>query len=146
MDFHAGRILSVGSAEKELREQGAKWAEQAVAAAPTLPQCLHVLALAHYRAGKFEQAVQHLKESRKAAPDWGGPLNPLLLALCYQALKQPDEAEVERHNANVWLEKTNLPRPAAEAELPPATLGLADWLEYQLLRREVKRVFAAVNP
>jgi serine/threonine protein kinase/Flp pilus assembly protein TadD len=146
MDFHAGRILSLGPAEGEAREQGAQWAERAVAAAPTNAWYLHCLALAHYRAGRYDQAIRRLKESQKVGPDWGGPLNPLLLALCHQALKQPAEAQDARRKADEWLDKINRDRPKSEADLPPPGFSLSDWLEYQVLRREAERMFRATTP
>jgi tetratricopeptide (TPR) repeat protein/tRNA A-37 threonylcarbamoyl transferase component Bud32 len=146
IDYYSGRILSLGAAEGEAREQGARWAERAVAAAPNKAWYLHSLALAHYRAGQVDQAVQRVKESQKVAPDWGGPLNPLLLALCYHARKQQDEALQARRKASEWLDKVNRDRPSSEVGLPPAGFSLWDWLEYQVLRREAEQLFRATGP
>jgi hypothetical protein len=110
----------------------------------------HSRALAHYRAREFDKAVQRLKESRKAAGDWGGPLNPYLLAQCYRALKQPDDVQVELHNLHVWINETDIfPWPFTRllaGYWPPPTLALSDWLEYQLLRREVGKAFKPTTP
>jgi tetratricopeptide (TPR) repeat protein len=146
VDCHSGRILSLGPAEGEAREQGARWAERAVAASPNKAWYLHSLALAHYHAGQVDQAVKRLQESQEFAPDWGGPLNPLLLALCYHARKQPDEAQQARRMASEWLDKVNRDRPSSQADLPPAGFSLSDWLEYQVLRREAEQVFRATGP
>jgi tetratricopeptide (TPR) repeat protein/tRNA A-37 threonylcarbamoyl transferase component Bud32 len=146
IDFHSGRILSLRPAAGEAREQGARWAERAVAAAPSNAWYLHILGLAHYRAGRVDQAIQRLKESQKVAPDWGGPLNPLLLALCYHARKQPDEAQQARRKASEWLDKVNRDRPSSQADLPPAGFSLSDWLEYEVLRREAEHLFRATGP
>jgi serine/threonine protein kinase/Flp pilus assembly protein TadD len=148
LDFHAGRILSLGPAEGEAREQGAQWAERAVAAQPNHPSYLHSLALAHFRAGRFDKAVERLQESQKVGAnwrgmvgdDWGGPLNPLLRALCFEALKQPEAALAERQKADKWLDKINHDRPKEQADLPPPNLTLADWLEYHVLRREAEKL------
>jgi tetratricopeptide (TPR) repeat protein len=154
LDFQAGRILSLGPAEGEAREQGAQWAERAVAAQASHPSYLHSLALAQFRAGRFDKAVDHLQESQKVGAnwggkvgdDWGGPLNPLLLALCFEALKQPEAALAERQKADKWLDKINHERPKEQAESPPPTLTLADWLEYHVLRREAEKLLNDKGP
>src|SRR5262249_47655338 len=52
--------------------KGVLWAEKALATQPKSPWYLHALALAHYRAGQFEKAVERSQESLRADPRWGG--------------------------------------------------------------------------
>jgi tetratricopeptide (TPR) repeat protein len=146
VDFHGGRILSVAVVDDKSREHAAKWAERAVAAAPTCAWYLHSLALAHYRAGETDRAIERLKESRKVSPEWGGPLNPLLFALCYQKTNQPEAAQAERHLAEEWLDKINHERAPADWETAPLGFSLSDWLEYHLLRQEVEVLFQSPKP
>jgi hypothetical protein len=104
------------------------------------------LGLAHYRARDYEKAIERLKESRKVSPEWGGPLNALLLAMCYRSLNDREAAFAERHKAEEWLNKINHDRPQAEWKMPPAGFSPSDWLEYQLLQREAEKVFGAMMP
>jgi tetratricopeptide (TPR) repeat protein len=146
VDFHGGRILSLTVQDDQTRAHASKWAERVVATVPTIAWYLHSLGLAHFRAGEYDRAIERLKESRKNSPDWGGPHNALLLAMCYQTLNQPEAAFAERHLVDEWLNKINLGRPQAEWELAPAGFSLSDWLEYQLLRREAEKLFQNTMP
>jgi hypothetical protein len=47
---------------------------------------------------------------------------------------------VERQKADKWLDKINHDRPKEQADLPPPNFSLADWLEYQVLRREAEKL------
>jgi len=146
VDFHGGRILSVMPQDDQTRAHASKWAERAVSAVPTNAWYLHSLGLAHYRAGEYDRAIERLKESRKNFPDWGGPLNALLLSMCYQSLKDPEAAFAERHKAEAWLNKINRDRPTAEWAMPPGGFSPSDWLEYQLLRRAAEKLFQNAMP
>src|SRR5437870_5444436 len=68
------------------------------------------------------------------------------LVMGYQALQQPEDAYAERYLAEDWLTRTNKDRPPSEANMPPPGFPLADWVEYQVLRREAERVFGACKP
>src|SRR3712207_7156044 len=50
---------------------------------------LHALGAALYRAGRYEEAVERLRESDEVG--WFGPVNWLVLALAHHRLGQPDE-------------------------------------------------------
>jgi tetratricopeptide (TPR) repeat protein len=84
------------------------------------------LALALYRAGRFEPAIERAKESMAASPYGDNGINWLLLAMAHHRLGQSEEA---RH----WLQKGRNWRVAADP----------DWryrLRYQLLRREAEQL------
>ena len=113
--------------------QAVRWAEQAVASDRNA-WYLHVLGLAHYRAGQLDRAIQRLEESN--AGDWGEPgdkhQNQLVLAMAHHRLGHALSAralldEVERWWKGVEAAKTQL-----------AFRNTTDWLPLQLLRREAE--------
>src|SRR5262249_58150654 len=88
---------------------------------------LHALALAHYRAGQFEKAVERSQESLRADPRWGGtPLNWLVLALAHQRLGHDDEAGQWLDKATSWREKA-APRSRQGQPTSPPDLSLSAW-------------------
>src|SRR5439155_20589790 len=90
------------------------------------------LALALYRVGKFDQAIERAKESIAASPYGDNGVNWLLLAMAYHRLGHQAEARQ-------WLEKGL--RFRAEA--------LPDWryrLRYQLLRPEAEQLVSSAGP
>jgi tetratricopeptide (TPR) repeat protein len=110
--------------------EGVRLAEQALAAAPRYAWHLHTLALAHYRAGQFEQAVRRLEESMEANPGWAGRVDDwLLLALAHHRLGHA--AEVTR-----WLEKAVYALPTGDFFQGP--IHSHDRLACELLRREAE--------
>jgi tetratricopeptide (TPR) repeat protein len=153
----APRVLALGPVDEQAREHALKWAEENVTAQPNIAWHLHICALAHYRAGQYDQAIQRVRESQTvgapamapgggASAAWGGPLNSLLLALCYQALNQPEDVYGELHLVEAWLDKFNKETGPAGAKLAPLSLPLSDWLEYLVLKRDAERVFGAGAP
>jgi Flp pilus assembly protein TadD len=105
-----------------------QWAEKALQSNPKAPWCLHTRALAHYRAGQFEQALRRVEEGMAVAPQWPAPVNGLLLAMAHARL---GHAEAARH----WLEKAT---QVLGAQPLQEEWHLHDWLAYQLLRREAE--------
>jgi tetratricopeptide (TPR) repeat protein len=114
--------------------QAVRWAEQAVASDRNA-WYLHVLGLAHYRAGQLDRAIQRLEESNAGA--WGVPgdkqQNQLVLAMAHHRLGHAASAralldEVERWWKSVETAKTRL------------AFNTTDWLPFQLLRREAEAV------
>jgi len=137
--FLASRTCMVARESAPGAEQGLLWAEQAVASGRKNPAYLHILALAHYRAGHFEQAVRTSDESLKANPRWGGaPLNWLVLAMANHHLGHPDEARVSMDKAVAWRQRaTRGPAPKGEPPGAPDVL-LNEWLEFHVLSREAE--------
>ena len=115
--------------------QATRWAKLAVASGQ-VPWNLHVLGLAHYRAGHYDEAIHRLEES--IAGDWGEEgkaQNQLVLAMAHQRLGHAAKAralldEVGRSWKGVEARKTD------GAVAMPAT----DWLPLQLLRREAESI------
>jgi tetratricopeptide (TPR) repeat protein len=86
------------------------------------------LALALYRADKFDQAIARAKESMAASPYGDHGVNWLLRAMAHHRLGQGEEA-------HRWLQKGRRWRVAADP----------NWqyrLRYQLLRREAEQLIA----
>jgi WD40 repeat protein/tetratricopeptide (TPR) repeat protein len=83
-----------------------KLGEQAVKADPQAWH-LHALALACYRAGKYEDALRHLTRAVTEHPDWAAQVNNFqLLALVCHRLGKADEARRWRDRATEWIECT----------------------------------------
>jgi len=101
---------------------------------------LHVLGMADCRAGHFQDAVHHLDQSRSADPDWIGTyLNWPMLAVAHHRLGHREEARK-------WLDKTARWSDRVAGELAKKTVVFpekvhpADWLEFEVLRREAEAV------
>jgi tetratricopeptide (TPR) repeat protein len=111
-------------------------AKQAVAADARAPWYLHALGAAYFRAGQFDQAIQPLRESMAADPNWPAhACNWLVLAQVYQALGQEDEARRWLDKAKVWLDTAD-PKAAGKSLNPLSGVHPHDALACQLLRRE----------
>ena len=60
---------------------------------------LHTLGLAHYRAGRYEEAVRELQQSMRVDPKWPAvPVNWLVLAMAHHRLGHAKQARQ-------WLDK-----------------------------------------
>ncbi|HEV3339733.1 MAG TPA: hypothetical protein VG125_05235, partial [Pirellulales bacterium] len=110
-----------------------QWANQAVASAQN-PWCFHVLGLAQYRAGQFDEAVQSFTKAK--VDSWrSSDLNWFGLALVHHRLGHADEARQCLDKGIEWLQREGPPSPERPANvLPP------DWLEAQLLRAEAEEM------
>jgi tetratricopeptide (TPR) repeat protein/predicted Ser/Thr protein kinase len=131
---HAVAVVSLPSrlVEKELQGSREYWSltEQGALA---------------YRADRFQEAVPLFEQSLKADPDAApgrAVLNWLWLALANQRLGKAEEAQRWLGKAQAWLDQYGNRMPArAEEELG---LGLHNWLEAHLLRREAETVLASM--
>ncbi len=95
--------------------------------------CMHVLAMAYYRAGKDGEAV---RQSLAAIPNWMGTyVNLPVLALAHHRLGHKEQARQ-------WLEKADSRSEQLARGIDKQGVGFpdnvnpADWLEFQALRRE----------
>jgi WD40 repeat protein/tetratricopeptide (TPR) repeat protein len=109
------------------------WGEQAAASAE-VPWYLHTLGLAHYRAGHFAAAIEHLEKSN--AGDWGAAktLNNLVLALAYHRLGQEPKARALLDEAEQWWKGVEAAKNQSTA------LVLTDRVSFELLLREAEAV------
>jgi tetratricopeptide (TPR) repeat protein len=114
-----------------------QWGKQAVASAPHVPWFDHALALAHYRAGQFDLAVQRFKESQSG--NWSFvELNYFGLAMAEHQLGHKEKAKENLAQGVTWIQQAT-----PEKTDQPTTLYATDWLEGQLLRREAESLLAA---
>jgi WD40 repeat protein/serine/threonine protein kinase len=141
---YASRTVLLTSDSGISPRESLRWAEAAVSSNHRRADYLHILALAHYRAGQFDLAIQSAEESLKAVPRWGGTLlNWLLLAMAHERLGHQDEVRRWTKKVAQWRERVAVGRIAnpsyegqqEEAPCPPE-MPLPDWLEYQVLSRE----------
>jgi serine/threonine protein kinase/tetratricopeptide (TPR) repeat protein len=109
------------------------WANQTVAVSQK-PWDYHVLGMAQYRAGKFQQALQSLTKANVQA--WRfRDINWFALALVHHSLDHPAEARQCWNRGILWLEREGPTGPQQPAKLPAL-----DWLATEVLRREAEEV------
>ncbi|HUT91553.1 MAG TPA: protein kinase [Thermoguttaceae bacterium] len=103
---------------------------------------LHALALAHYRAGQFDQAVTLLQEAidlpkeRMAKSEAAFPL-----ALAYRGLGQEEEGRKWYQTGVAELEWIKSRKPD-----DPVSWGSSHWLNVNVWYREAKAVFEPTEP
>ncbi len=118
------------------------WAEAALASDPRAPWYLHTVALAHYRAGQFEEAVRCCRESEKADPKWRGTMvNQMLLAMAFQRLDRREDARQCLATAASWRKEVLDGTYKGQAGAPP-DMHLSDWLAFEVLHREALGMFS----
>jgi WD40 repeat protein/serine/threonine protein kinase/tetratricopeptide (TPR) repeat protein len=123
-----------------------RWAEAAISSNPKNPYHLHILALAHYRAGQFNLAIQRGGESLRTNPRWGGTvLNWLLLAMAHQRLGQHEKARQWTKQIVQWQGGIAGEKQQADVPYPPQ-MPLPDWLEFQVLSREAAGLLQQKDP
>ncbi len=110
-----------------------QWANQVVAGDPQ-PWDYHVLGLAQYRAGQFDQALQSFTKANVKGWNYR-ELNWFGLALVHHRLGHANEARQCLAKGIQWLEREGPPSPERPAKLLPQ-----DWIEAQLLRREAEEL------
>jgi serine/threonine protein kinase/WD40 repeat protein/tetratricopeptide (TPR) repeat protein len=131
--FFWARTCAMGRKSPVDPARAVQWANQAVANKQA-PLCFHVLGLAQYRAGQFDQALQSFTKADDKA--WAQrELNWFGLALVHHRLGHPDEARQCLDKGIQWLEREGPPGPER-----PAKISLADWMEAQVLRREAEEM------
>jgi serine/threonine protein kinase/Flp pilus assembly protein TadD len=139
--YMVSRTCLLHTTDGEDLSQLVRLAENAVASDPRAAWCLHTLSLAHYRAGRFDQAVRSCRQSNRALPRWGGrALNQLLLALAYERQGKRNEARDALRDLIAWREAGARGGPQRWPGSPPE-MHLSDWLEFQLLYREAEGLF-----
>jgi eukaryotic-like serine/threonine-protein kinase len=112
-------------------------AQQVVAHQPK--DCLyqHIVALALYRAGQWDEAVGHCQKSMEFDPNWNSQvLNWLLLAMSHQRMEHSKEARRWLAKVREWMDQG-----ADEAKGAPIEHPMASWsdrLEVRILLRELE--------
>jgi tetratricopeptide (TPR) repeat protein len=122
-------------------EQVVQWAGQA-ADADAPAWVVHTLALAHYRAGQFEEAVRQAAESSKR--EWGEVekgQNELVLAMALHKLGRVGEARQHLEKARAALEPKQ--KPGQYELFPPAP---PDFLTVRILRPEAEKLLDQEGP
>jgi WD40 repeat protein/tetratricopeptide (TPR) repeat protein len=138
------RILTLAPHDVAKPVQVVQQLEKAVAAHPGEACFHHTLAVAHYRAGQFDLAVQGLQKSLKL--DWGGHvLDWLVLAMANHRLGQEAEARQWLDKAVQWIEQAHKANPGGAAGRLPVS-SLSDHLEVLLLRREAEALMRGKAP
>jgi len=97
------------------------------------------VALAYYRVGQFELAIQLAEQSN--SQDWyelADAMNWLVLAMAHQRLNHPDEARV-------WYEKSERLVVEGIANGTARAMWPGDWITLHLLRREAKELLQVAN-
>jgi tetratricopeptide (TPR) repeat protein len=132
-------------APRALGDPGAvvQLAQQRTAMTPNDPShrlwSAHVLALAHYRAGHYREAVDCLSPELNGDPGLGYRIrNWLIAAMAHQRLGHGDEARRWLDKAEQWLKQKDGERQNNGSRLAPSGIGWCDWLGIQLLRREAE--------
>jgi serine/threonine protein kinase/tetratricopeptide (TPR) repeat protein len=110
-----------------------QWANQVIAS-DHQPWHFHVLGLAQYRAGQFDQALQSFTKANVDAWKYR-ELNWFGLALVHHHLGDPEEARQCLAKGIQWLDRESPPGPDQPARLLPQ-----DWLEAKILRREAEEL------
>jgi tetratricopeptide (TPR) repeat protein len=127
------------------REAVVRLAERALKGADYYDRHLYrqTLAAANYRAGRFEEAVEHLDAGITAHGKGGNPLDWLFLAMVHQRLGHADEARTWLDKAVRWLDASTQDKPADDAF--GSRIDWQTWLALQVLRREAEGVLGARN-
>ncbi len=112
-----------------------RWVDAALTREPGTPWLHYYRGLADFRAGLYEGAVEHLRESLKLGNGWAAaPVNLPVLAMAHHRLGN-------RNEARRWLEKAHGRRgdPARgiqPGEPIPSSPVWWDRVEFRLLLRE----------
>ena len=100
---------------------------------------LHVLGLAYYRTGDYQTAIQYLDKSN--ASPWTDParsMNWMVLAMAYHQLHNVEQREECLKTARKFIALAEPKQPGG-----PVDLFAPDWVEYQVLSREMDELLKA---
>ena len=94
---------------------------------------LHVLGLAYYRAGQYETAIRYLDKSNGSSwKDQARSMNWLVLAMAYHQLHNAEQTDECVKTAHKMIALAAPKQPGG-----PVDLFAPDWIEYQVLSREL---------
>jgi WD40 repeat protein/serine/threonine protein kinase len=110
-------------------------AQRALKAQPQEAAPREALALVHYRAGRYAEAVEQARAAISAGRRRDRPAAWLILALAHSGLKQDSEGRDWYDKARAWLR-----RPEAEQRVAGGPLHWSDRLALEVLHREAEAV------
>ena len=129
------------------REEVVRLAKQAVESAKDKVQehlYLQTLGAATYRAGRFQEAIEHLNKGIKAHGKEGDAFDWLFLAMAHQRLGHSDEARKWLDRAVQWIDQSTRDHPKDDSLGTP--IGWAPWMILKVLRREAESLMKAEKP
>ena len=115
--FIMARVCTLGPCKAVDREKVLEWIEK-TGVNEAAAYRLHVLGLAYYRAGKYEQAIQYLEKSN--ANNWTDParsMNWLVLAMAYHQLHNVDQSEQSLKTAHDLIALAAQKQPGGPVDL-----------------------------
>ncbi len=99
----------------------------------------HVLALAHYRAGQYAEAIEAVRKATELDPNRAGHVrNWQVLAMAHHGLGQVEEARQWLEKAKQRIDRTNQNRPKESSRFAPPSWLWRDWLGCQMLQSEAE--------
>src|SRR5262249_34048257 len=99
------------------------------------PWSVHLVALAHYRAGKYREAIDWATKGLKEDPGFGEQVHHwLLLAMAHHRLGHAEEAQKWLKTAEQWITEKDQSRKGGH--YTPAGLIWRGWLLVQMVHRE----------
>jgi tetratricopeptide (TPR) repeat protein len=140
--YLAARICSLGPDAVADPEWPVRLGKRAAETDQSAGYSLHALGMAHYRAGRFDAAIQAFRESMELEPNWGGRMgNWLGLALAHHRAGRAEEARKWLDKADRWFERTG------RQDVPYANVNLLglhphDGLAWHVLHREAEALLA----
>jgi tetratricopeptide (TPR) repeat protein/tRNA A-37 threonylcarbamoyl transferase component Bud32 len=124
--YVVARTASLAPGVTDRSEKLVALATKSVEGEPTNAWAIYVLGLALYRAGQFDAAINRLRESGQADPNWHATaLNWPVLAMAHFRLRHADEArhwlaQAEQKNTNLietWWDRLELELMLREAQI-----------------------------
>jgi tetratricopeptide (TPR) repeat protein len=138
--YHAARLWGLSPDSGVKPAESLRLAAQAVQLTGKSPWCLQTLGIAHYRAAEYQTAINRLRESLDAGPNWGGRAgNWLGLALVHHRLGHTVEAKQWLDKAAKEMDKTR-PELVGKQWVRIGGIHAHDWLADLVLRREATQL------
>jgi formylglycine-generating enzyme required for sulfatase activity/tetratricopeptide (TPR) repeat protein len=121
----------------------ANWSEAAIALKPRQVGPLFAAGLAHFRAGRFEQAVRRLNEAVTLNPNLSTAF--FVLAMAHHRLGHPGEVRRWMEKADRWWDGALTQALKNPDGRPPVPFFL-NWARVVVLRDEAKRMIGGTVP
>lgn len=131
--FLLARIHGMARQDVGLANKAVEWGERGLSDEQR-PWLVHALALAQFRAGKTDEAIQTLKQQVETAA-WSGQFqNQIALALAYRLSGDEQQAEA-------WIEKARQWQAEQQKAVVDGTFSvqIVDWLPFHVMLQEAER-------